>query len=206
MVDSMKPARVATYQDVLDAPAHLVAELVAGELFLSPRPATPHAVVTYVLNDELLPLRRGSSGGPGGWFFLIEPELHVGDDIVVPDLAGWRLERKPLPAELANAFLTTRPDWVCEALSRSTQRLDRVKKVPIYAREGIGHAWLLDERNRLLEVHRRNPDTRAYELVDVYSEEQVVRAEPFAELELRLATLFAELPSRAGEGAVDYGR
>ena len=34
-------------------------------------------------------------GGPGGWWIIFEPKLHLGEDILVPDLAGWRRERMP---------------------------------------------------------------------------------------------------------------
>jgi len=203
MVDSMKGGR-ATYQDILDAPEHVVAELVDGELFLSPRPATPHAVTTLNLSDELISLRRGSGGGPGTWFFLVEPELHFGANVVVPDIAGWRIER--MPPDLTATFLSTPPDWICEALSRSTERVDRLKKLPIYASAGVGHVWLLDERIRKLEVHRLGTEIRRYDLVEIYTEGSVVRAEPFTELELRLANLFRYLPTRASEAYVDYGR
>jgi Uma2 family endonuclease len=203
MVDHTK-RREVTYQDVFDAPKHMVAEIIDGELVLSPRPAFPHAISTYALNDELISLRQGDGGGTGGWFFLFEPELHLANDVVVPDLAAWRRDR--IPAERTGAATTVAPDWVCETLSKSTQRIDRVKKVPIYAREGIGHVWLLDERVRLLEVYRLNTRSGAYDLVDAFGEGQVVRAEPFTELELRLSSLFRDLPVRAGEAFVDYGR
>ncbi len=203
MVDHVK-RREVSYQDVLDAPEHMVAEILDGELVLSPRPALPHAISTYALNDELISLRDGDGGGAGGWFFLFEPELHLANDVVVPDLAAWRRER--MPAERTGAATPTAPDWVCETLSSSTQRIDRVKKMPIYARERVGHVWLLDERVRLLEVYRLNRTSGGYDLVDAFGEEHVVRAEPFIELELRLSRLFRDLPTRASEAFVDYGR
>ena len=61
-------------------------------------------------------------GGPGGWWIIFEPELHLGEDILVPDLAGWRRERMPDYPD--TAFVSLPPDWVCEVLSASTRRLD----------------------------------------------------------------------------------
>ena len=142
--------RRATYQDVLDAPPHQVAEIVDRTLYTHPRPAPPHAVASSVLGGELGPPFHRGHGGPGGWWILDEPELHLGEDIVVPNLAGWRRERM---AELPDtAYFTLAPDWVCEVLSASTRRLDLHEKRPVYAREGVGHLWLIDPTDRTLEA------------------------------------------------------
>ena len=94
---SMNPAnkRRATYQDVLDAPEHMVAEIIGGELRLSPRPGGPATAVASVIGEELGPPFKRGRGGPGGWLILDEPELHLGDEVIVPDLAGWRRDRLP---------------------------------------------------------------------------------------------------------------
>ena len=142
--------RRATYQDVLDAPAHQVAEIVNGTLYTHPRPAMPHALASSYLGDELVgPFGKGR-GGPGGWWIIDEPELHLGEDIVVPDLAGWRRERMPDYPD--TAYVTLAPDWVCEVLSESTRRHDLHEKRPIYAREGVPYLWLVDPADRTLEA------------------------------------------------------
>lgn len=113
-----------------------VAEILAGELHTSPRPTPRHAVASSGLGADLSgPFDRGR-GGPGGWWILDEPEIHVGDDVVVPDLAGWRRTRLP---EMPAAFFTLAPDWVCKTLSPSTEHIDRGTKLAIYAREGVAH-------------------------------------------------------------------
>ena len=142
--------RRATYQDVLDAPAHRIAEIVDGTLYTQPRPAPSHAVASSRLGFDLGgPFDRGR-GGPGGWWIIDEPELHLGEDILVPDLAGWRRERM---AELPDtAYFSLAPDWVCEVLSASTRRLDLHGKRPVYAREGVAHLWLVDPADRTLEA------------------------------------------------------
>ena len=140
----------ATYQDVLDAPPHKVAEIVCGRLRLSARPGAWAALAKSSLGDELVsPFQKGR-GGPGGWWILDEPELHFGEDILVPDLAGWRRERLPEPPD--EAFFTLAPDWVCEMLSPSTRQFDLEEKRPIYAREGVGHLWFVDPAGRTLEA------------------------------------------------------
>lgn len=120
----------ATYEDLLKVPDHLVAEILDGELFATPRPSIPHAVASSRLGGEIGgPFDRGR-GGPGGWWILDEPELHLGPDILVPDVAGWRRTR--LPAMPATAFLTVAPEWLCEIVSPSTEGLDRGRKLAIY--------------------------------------------------------------------------
>ena len=143
------PAR-ATYQDVLDAPAHRVAEIVEGVLHTHPRPAMPHALASSVLGRRIGNPYHDKIGGPGGWWIIDEPGLHLGEDILVPDLAGWRRERMPDYPE--TAYVSLAPDWVCEVLSVSTRRLDLHGKRPIYAREGVPHFWLLDPADRALEA------------------------------------------------------
>jgi Uma2 family endonuclease len=177
------------YEDVLAAPSHKIAEVVAGALYLHPRPAGPHALVTSVLGEELGgPFRRGR-GGPGGWIFLDEPELHFGDDIVVPDLAGWRRTR--LPAVPNEPYLSLAPDWICEALSPSTARFDRVDKLAVYARECLAHLWFVDPLARTLEVLKL--DAGRWQLPGSFRDDACVRAEPFDAIELDLSVLWADL-------------
>ena len=140
----------ATYQDVLDAPAHRVAEIVDGTLHTHPRPAMPQALASSSLETDLANPFQFGRGGPGGWWIIFEPELHLGEDILVPDLAGWRRER--MPDYPGTAYATLAPDWVCEVLSASTRKLDLCAKRPVYAREGVGHLWLADPADRTLEA------------------------------------------------------
>jgi Uma2 family endonuclease len=183
--------RRATYEDVLAAPPHRVAEVVGGVLTTHPRPATPHARASSRLTGELSgPFDRGK-GGPGGWVILVEPEIHLGPepDIVVPDLAGWRRKHMPrVPME--SAFVTTAPDWICEVLSPSTQAFDRGAKMDVYAREGVVHAWLVDPLAKLLEVWRL--EGKRWLRLGTWEGDAHVHAEPFEVFELELGALWAE--------------
>ncbi|SFV11353.1 MULTISPECIES: Uma2 family endonuclease [unclassified Methylobacterium] len=141
--------RQATYADLEAVPAHLVAEIIDGVLETHPRPRPRHAMAASDLSTLLgTPFRYGR-GGPGGWIFMIEPELHLGAHVVVPDLAAWRRER--VPTDLEAAHIEIPPDSVCEILSPSTVRLDRGRKRRIYAEAKIGHLWLLDPAAGVLE-------------------------------------------------------
>jgi len=196
--------RRATYQDILDAPEHMVAEILNGELYLSPRPGAPHAAAHSALGFLLGPPFMFGNGGPGGWVILFEPELHLGQDVVVPDLAGWRCERMPQVPE--DAAFTTPPDWVCEILSRSTETIDRAEKLPIYAEAGVKHAWLASAGRRTLEVLRL--EQGKWLIVAIHRGDVRVRAEPFDAIELDLALLWANLPkpkpTRASEPHAEY--
>lgn len=179
----------ASYADLEALPDSVIGELVAGTLYASPRPAGPHTLAASRLGIALGgPFDQGR-GGPGGWFVLFEPELHLHEDVLVPNLAGWRRERMPRPPRTA-AF-TLAPDWVCEVLSPSTRALDRAVKLPVYAREGVRHVWLVDPEARTLEVFRLEGEH--YSLLATHAGSARVRAEPFDAIELELAFLWGEL-------------
>lgn len=178
----------ATYADLEALPEHVVGELIAGELHVSPRLAAPHTVAASRLGGVLSAPFDEGRGGPGGWIILDEPELHLGEDVLVPDLAGWRRERMPRPPRTA-AF-TLAPDWVCEVLSHSTAALDRGIKLPVYGREGVRHLWLMDPEARTLEASRLE---RARSVLLVTHQGLArVRAEPFEALEMDLSFLWGE--------------
>jgi Uma2 family endonuclease len=135
--------RQATYADVLALPEAITGEIIDGELQAQPRPAGPHAVVATKLAGWLVVSFGDTNDGPGGWVIVFEPELHLGDDILVPDIAGWRAERLPM-SERQGTFFTTVPDWACEVLSPRTATRDREVKAPCYARHGVAHLWLVE--------------------------------------------------------------
>jgi Uma2 family endonuclease len=172
------PKRRATYEDLCRVPDHMVAEIIDGELFASPRPAAPHALAATMLGSALVGSFGGDQPGqnaPGGWWILLEPELHFGDDVVVPDWAGWRRERMPTVPDVA--FFTQAPDWVCEVISPSTGVIDRGRKMRVYAREQVGHLWIADPTLRTLEVYRL--EEGRWVVASTHAGTEEVRAEPF---------------------------
>jgi Uma2 family endonuclease len=176
----------ATYEDLLKVPEHLVAELANGDLYATPRPAVRHARAASVLGSELTVAFDRGRGGPGGWWILDEPELHLQDDVLVPDLAGWRRAR--VAALPDTAAIAIAPDWACEVISPATEALDRGKKLPIYAREGVSHAWVINPASRTVEVMVL--ERGRWMLQATHLGNAVVRAEPFADLELDLGALW----------------
>ena len=180
----------ATYEDVLNAPSNKVAEILDGELFLSPRPALRHAGAQAAVHGKLWSRFDDGERGPTGWIVVTEPELHLGEAIVVPDVAAWRRER--LPSLPDRPFLDLAPDWVCEVLSPSTERIDRGRKLRAYAAAGVAHAWLLNPVERTLEVLVLKDG--AWTIVGVCSGCDVVRIKPFEAIELELERLWATTP------------
>jgi Uma2 family endonuclease len=185
---SSRVKKAATYEDLLKVPEPLVAEILDGELYASPRPALPHALCASALGALLGGAFQFGRGGPGGWWILDEPELHLAANVLVPDLTGWRRERLPVVPDAAAMDLS--PDWVCEILSPSTERMDRAKKLAIYAREAVGHAWLINPIARTLEDLKRHGD--GWLLLATHAADAVVRVEPFEAIELDLLLLWDE--------------
>jgi Uma2 family endonuclease len=180
--------RPATYADLLDLPEHLVGEIINGELVSHPRPASRHTLAATSLGGELDgPFHKGR-GGPGGWWILDEPELHLGPHVLVPDLAGWRRERMPTFPD--TAWFESAPDWVCEVLSPTTARLDRGEKLPIYAASGVAHIWLVDPILRTLEAFEIH--NGKWLLLAVFKNDEAVSIAPFGAISFGLAALWAD--------------
>jgi len=178
--------RPATYEDLLKVPENLIAELIDGELFTSPRPMPRHMNATGKLFNRLSSAFDDGEGGPGGWWIVIEQEIHLGRDVFVPDIAGWRRER--VPDWPRDEYWNVAPDWVCEVVSPSTGRLDRVRKLPRYAFHGIPHAWIVDPLLQTLEVYRL--EQGRWVTIATHGGDEVVRAEPFEAVEIRLSALW----------------
>lgn len=179
--------KFATYEDLFDLPEHLIGEIIHGQLITQPRPAPKHALASSAISDELVsPFQKGR-GGPGGWWILFEPELHLDPHILVPDLAGWRRERLPTIPDIA--YFTLPPDWICEILSPGTARIDRADKMPIYAAQGVPFLWLIDPAPRTLEVFVLRDGH--WLLEQVYQQDEAVRAVPFDAIAFPLAGLWA---------------
>jgi len=189
--DAVQTRARATYEDLLRVPDTKVAEIVDGELVVSPRPALPHAYAATAIFKDLLPAFDGDDADPGGWRMLFEPELHFGDDVLVPDLAAWRYERLPVIPNAA--ALSLPPDWLCEIISPSSVRHDRIAKMRAYARNGVSAVWVVDPMARTVENHRL--EHGRWLVVSTYAGDEVARIEPFDAVELRLARWWLGAPT-----------
>lgn len=189
MATLARSRRPATERDLDDLPEDVIGQIVDGELIVHPRPDAPHTEAAGVLYGLLFNSYWRERSDPGGWVILPEPKILFGEQILVPDLAGWRVDRYVRPRKGA---YTVAPDWICEILSPSTARFDRVKKLPIYAQAEVQHAWILDPDVRMLEVLRRRGEN--WTIAAAHQNTDKVRAEPFEALELDLSLLWGEEP------------
>lgn len=189
-----KLPRRATFADYAAVPEHYDAALINGVLHVMPKPAPAHVHVATEFSSELVGSFRRGRGGPGGWRILAEPELHFGpvddEDILAPDIAGWRIERMPVLPR--TAYFTVAPDWVCEVLSPSTEKMDRIDKMLIYAREGVKHVWLVHPRHQTVEAFALTPE-KLWLSIGLHAGNVRVRIPPFDAVELDLALLWPEI-------------
>lgn len=177
------------YSRLTELPDGLTGEILNGQLHAQPRPAGPHARAEYVLQIEIGgPFDRGK-GGPGGWWILVEPEVHFVRDteVCVPDLAGWRRTRmSAIPLDQGFEVV---PDWICEILSPATESKDRQIKMPIYARYGVGSAWLVDPLKKTLEAFElKVGDWRS---LGLWREDEEIAVPPFDAVRLALRDLWS---------------
>jgi Uma2 family endonuclease len=176
----------ATYADLEAVPEHLVAEILFGHLVTHPRPVPRHGGAQGRLGVVLGGPFDLGVGGPGGWFFIPEPELHLGPHVTVPDQAGWHRHR--LAGALGNAWIDVPPDWICEFLSPGTEKYDKGDKRRIYGTYGVDHVWYVDPRAKSLEVFRRQGTDWVW--VHTYFNDDMVSAPPFDAISFPLSLLW----------------
>jgi Uma2 family endonuclease len=177
--------RPATLADLEALPPHLKGEIIDGELYVQPRPRAAHANVEGGIVEDLRgPYHRGL-GGPGGWWILPEPGIEApGSPEFSPDVAGWRRERMPKLPE--GAPIRVVPDWICEVLSPTTRGYDQVTKRRFYPRIGVEWLWYVDVEARSVTVSRLAGEK--WIEVAVHGDDEKVRLEPFASVEIELAS------------------
>ncbi len=177
----------ATYQDVLDAPENMVAEIIYGKLNIHPHPAFQYTRARSVLGSKIGGPFDYDDEGPRGWAILNKPEVHIDGNIVVPDLTGWRRERMPVMPEVP--YFTLAPDWICEVLSPSTMRHDRVEKRQIYADAKVTYLWHIDPDAKTLEAYELSGDS--WLLTHVRSEDNTCDVPPFEAAPFNLGVLWS---------------
>jgi Uma2 family endonuclease len=181
--DAMRPA---TYADLEAVPEHLVAEIIGGALWTRSHGHVLPAMVRSALSFELGSLRRTRSNTEASWQVLLLPELHFGEEVVVPDIAAWRVERL---AFLPDHHLDLIPDWVCE-LTSDNQRTNPAleSKLALYASLGVEHAWIVDLSGPQLQTFRR--DGHGWRLADTIDRHGHISSPPFDGISFLLANLW----------------
>ena len=189
-----RPHGTATYQDILDAPDGMLAQIIHGKLDLQPNGAFDHQSAGVEIASYLRSHFRKSRFQPGGWIILPEMLVRLSNhEIYRPDIAGWRTETLPkAPDELP---VETVPDWVCEVLSPSTRNIDRSKKMPVYAQSGVKHYWVIDPKAKTLEVFELQGEN--WVLTSIASGDDVIEFDPFPEVEIELQYLWGDAADEA---------
>lgn len=180
--------RPTLYEQLEALPEGLTGEIIDGQIHTQPRPSGRHGLAESSLIGELVgPFQKGR-GGPGGWWIIVEPELHFVRDteVYVPDLAGWRRERMPQIPE--DQRFTVVPDWACEILSKSTASKDREIKMPHYAAYGVDYLWLIDPLVRTLDAYARGG--RTWREIGRFAFDDRVSVAPFDAVTIQLADLW----------------
>lgn len=188
----MQPAQnAATYEDLLALPEGKRAEILGGVIVAPPAPLPRHALAQRTtarfiggpFDDD------DGRGGPGGWWILLEVDVRLGpNDVVRPDLAGWRRERLPVPWDMRPIDVT--PDWICEIISPSNASNDRVKKRRLYAVHGVPFYWIVDPEERTLEALRFDAASKVWIETGSYDDTSIARIAPFEAIELEVGRLF----------------
>jgi Uma2 family endonuclease len=200
-VSPAAPRKLATYDDLLALPEDVRAEVLDGEVIVSPSALTDHSRVQRSLGAFIgKPFDDDDGrGGPGGWWILTEVDVELGPHQVVrPDVSGWRRVRFPSPRGVRP--VTVVPDWVCEVVSPSRPKQDRVRKRRIYAAHGVAHYWIVDPDARTLEALRLDAERGEWRETGAYDDESVARIAPFDAVELEVGRLFLPDKCASAEG------
>jgi Uma2 family endonuclease len=181
--------KLATFADLAALPEHIRAEVIHGAIIERVATSFEHGNSQTGLAGTLFRRFQRKPGGrwPGGWWISTEAEVeYETHEIFAHDLAGWRRER--VPERPTGRPMTIRPDWVCELISPSNEKRDRVDKLQVLQRHAVPHYWIADPIEHVLTVHRWTDS--GYLLVLAAKAGDTVRAEPFDAVELRVSTLF----------------
>lgn len=188
----MEAARkLKTYEDLLAIPEEVRAELLAGEIVAQPSGLPKHGRVQLAMGRFIAGPFDGDVDGPDGWWILQEIDIRfTRHDVTRPDLAGWRRSRLVDPEDVRPIDVV--PDWICEVLSPSNARHDRVFKARLYAEHGVPYYWLIDPAERTLEAYvlRDSQWLRA----GAWDDTEVARVPPFEAIELPVGRLFFPRP------------
>ena len=181
--------KLATAADLATLPGDARAEIIHGVIVEKASPSAEHGASQAAYSAVLVRRFQRGLGGrwPGGWWFGTEIEVeYETHEVYLHDMVGWRRDR--VPQRPTGRPVRTRPDWACELLSPSNAKRDLIDKFQVLHTNGVRHYWIADPLEHTLIVHRWEP--RGYLVVLTAAAGDVVRAEPFDAVELRVSTLF----------------
>jgi Uma2 family endonuclease len=167
-------------------------ELIRGTVVEKAAPSSEHSSAQVGIGWTVGQKFNRKPGGrwPGGWWFFVELDVLFGKEVFRPDVCGFRRDR--LQEKPSGRPITTAPDWVCEILSPTNAKTDRVEKLQTYFAAGVPHYWLVDPVEGSLEIFRRTD--LAYALVQSAHRGQRLKPEPFDALEFSVDELLGDDP------------
>jgi Uma2 family endonuclease len=181
--------KLATFADLAALGDDSRSEVIHGVIVEKASPSAEHGASQFSFSGVLLRRFQRHPGGrwPGGWWFGTEIDVeYETHEIYLHDIVGWRRER--VPERPSGRPIRIRPDWACELLSPSNSKRDVVDKFNVLHTNGVPHYWIADPIEQTLIVHRW--ESAGYLVVLSAAAGDVVRAEPFDAVELRVSTLF----------------
>lgn len=155
------------------------AELIGGELLMSPSPRQRHQVV---VGNLFATLREFAEPRRLGRVYIAPFDVHLpSGDIVQPDVIFVAAEN----AGIVRDWIFGAPDLVVEAVSPESAARDRIVKRDLYARNGVREYWMIDLEARSVEIV--GPDGP----IGFYEADDAVASPQLAGLSLPVRALFA---------------
>jgi len=159
-------------------------ELHEGELSVTPSPNTQHQRVKANLFDVL---RHHVRARALGELFDAPLDCIMSDTTVVqPDIL---FVASRDASRVSERGVEGAPTLAAEVLSPSTERIDRQRKLDLYARHGVAHYWIVDPVARVIDAH--TVESGAYRLAARLAGREPVALPPFDGLALDPSELWA---------------
>ena len=159
------------------------AELIDGELFVSPSPRLRHQRISLHLATRLADFAEGQGLGLV-YYAPIDVHLPSGD-IVQPDVVFVASGN----SDILQDWIRGAPDLVVEIISPDGAERDRIVKKDLYARNGVREYWIIDDQNRAVEVFILRG--RVFEPEGSFREGENVKSTVLAGLSLAVGQIFA---------------
>ena len=191
---SAKPKAKLTGADYLrlTPPSHrgVRYQLIEGEIVKMAGANDAHQVFI----GELYFAARPQIGAPGAFEIRISPyDVAINEhNTFQPDLMFVSNERRHI---IASRGVTGAPDVVVEVLSESTRRRDFSIKLPVYGRNDVREAWMVDLPAET--VAKYVGDGQSMTLAQVYGADDILTSEALPGVAIDLAPIFARLRGAA---------
>ena len=163
-------------------------EIIDGELYVTTQPHWQHQFVC----GQLFALLQAWSVQTGTGMANQAPGVvFAEDEAVAPDVVWISNERLAHGLD-DKGHLHVAPELVVEVLSpgATNERRDREAKLKLYSRRGVYEYWIVDWRQRQVQVYRR--EQAALHLIETLFDEDDLRSPLLPEFSCKVAQLFVQ--------------